>query len=63
MLANFISGSSTDKVAVLTVVVEPFTVKSPAIVTLSGRPIVTPAVSEPEPETSTSLVVPAIVAT
>ena len=57
------SGSSTDNVAVLTVVVEPLTVRSPAIVTLSGKPIVTAAVSEPEPDTSISLLVPAMVAT
>ena len=33
-------GSSTDRVAVFTVTVSPFTVKSPAIVTSFGRPIV-----------------------
>ena len=41
----------------------PPTVKSLVIVTLSGRPIVTAAVSEPEPVTSISFVVPEIVAT
>jgi len=44
-------------------VVVPLTVKLPAIVTSSGNPIVTVAVSVPEPDTSISLVVPAIVAT
>ena len=47
----------------LTVVVVPLTVKLPAIVTLSGKPTVTLAVSLPEPDTSISFVVPAIVAT
>jgi hypothetical protein len=44
-------------------VVVPFTVRLPAIVTSSGKPIVTVAVSLPEPDTSISLVVPAIVET
>ena len=38
--ANFINGSSTLNVAVFTVTVSPFTIKSPAIVTSSGRPTV-----------------------
>ena len=41
----------------------PPTLRFPVISTLSGRPIVTAAVSEPEPVTSISLAVPAIVAT
>ena len=45
------------------VVVVPLTVKLPEIVTLSGKPIVIVAFSLPEPVTSTSLAVPAIVAT
>ena len=54
-LANIINGSSTLRVAVLTVTVSPLTVKSPAMVTSSGSPIVTvPAAST----TVTSLVVP-----
>ena len=61
--ANLINGSVTDKVSELTVVVVPLTVKLPEIVTSSGNPIVTVAVSLPDPDTSTSLVVPAIVAT
>jgi len=39
------------------------TVKLSDIVTLSGRPTVTAAVSEPEPDTSISLAVPVIDAT
>ena len=74
-LANLMVVSSTSRFAVFMVVVVPFTVKSPVtvrsfvtvrslpIVTSSGRPIVTEAVSLPEPETSTSLDVPVIVAT
>ena len=52
-----------------TVVVVPDTVKSPVtvksfpIVTSFGSPIVTVAVSEPEPATSTSFAVPVIVET
>ena len=61
--ANFINGSVTDKVSELTVVVVPLTVRFPAIVTSSGKPIVTVAVSLPEPDTSISLVVPDIVET
>ena len=61
--ANLINGSVTAKVSELTVVVVPLTVKLPAIVTSSGNPIVTVAVSLPEPDTSISLVVPAIVET
>ena len=41
-----------------TLVVVPFTVRFPAIVTLSGNPMVTVAPSLPEPDTSISLVVP-----
>ena len=63
LFANFINGSSTSNVCVSTEVVVPFTVKFPAIVTLSGKPIVTVAVSLPEPDTSISFVVPLIVAT
>ena len=63
LFANFINGSVTDKVSELTVVVVPLTVKLPAMVTSSGKPIVTLAVSLPEPDTSISLVVPATVAT
>ena len=44
-------------------VVVPFTVKSPEIVTSSGKPIVTVAPSLPEPDTSISLAVPLIPAT
>ena len=40
----------------------PPTCKLPVISTLSGRPIVTAEVSDPEPETSISFAVPAIVA-
>ena len=43
--------------------VVPLTVKLPAIVTSSGSPIVTVAVSLPEPDTSISLVVPDMVET
>ena len=52
----------------LTVLITPVTFKSPptlrlfAIVTSSGRPIVTAAFSKPEPETVISFAVPAIVA-
>ena len=52
-----------------TVVVVPFTVKSPSTVrllltvTFAGNPTVTEAVSVPLPVTSTSFVVPLIVAT
>ena len=60
-VAKDTNGSSTAKVEVFTVVVSPLTVRFPAIVTLSGKPIVTVAVSEPDPETSISLAVPAIV--
>ena len=63
LFANLINGSVTDKVSELTVVVVPLTVKLPAIVTSSGKPIVTLAVSLPEPDTSISLVEPDIVAT
>ena len=68
-LPTLIVRSSTSNVAVLRVVVVPFTVKlpvtvkAPPIVTLSGSPIVTAAVSLPDPDTSISFVVPAIVAT
>ena len=62
-LANIINGSSTLRVAVLTVTVSPLTVKSPAMVTSSGSHIVIVAVSLPDPLTSISLDVPAIVAT
>ena len=54
-LASLISGSSTDSVAVLTVVVSPLTVRLPAIVTLLGKPTV---IAPVEAETSTSLAVP-----
>ena len=53
---NNINGSSTERVAVFTVTVSPLTTKSPAIVTSSGKPIVTvPELSA----TVTSLLVPA----
>ena len=58
--ASFINGSSTLNVSVFTVTVVPLTVKLPAITTSFGRPIVTLDDSEPEPVTSTSLVVPVI---
>ena len=61
--ANLIKGSVTDKVSELTVVVVPLTVRLPEIVTSSGSPIVTVAVSLPEPDTSISFVVPVTVAT
>ena len=54
------TGSAIETVVELTVVVVPDTVKFPAIVTLSGKPIVTCAVSAPLPETSISTIVPAI---
>ena len=50
--ANFINGSSTLNVAVLTVTVSPFTVKSPALVTSSGNPTVNVAPSPALPDTS-----------
>ena len=68
-LPTLIVRSSTSSVAVLRVTVEPFTVRSPVtvkllpMVTSSGKPIVTLAVSLPEPDTSTSFEVPDIVAT
>ena len=54
-------GSSIVTVVLSIVVVVPLTVKSPVIVTSSGNPIVTVAVSLPLPETVISLEVPAIV--
>ena len=48
---NVNTGSSTVIVVELTVVVVPFTVRLPVIVTSFGRPIVTAAFSEPEPVT------------
>ena len=51
------TGSAIETVVELTVVVVPLTVKFPAIVTLSGRPIVTVL---PEPLVSISLNVPTI---
>ena len=68
-LATLIVASSTSKVAVFSVTVSPFTVRSPVtvkslpIVTSSGRLIVTVAPSEPDPDTVISFEVPAIVAT
>ena len=61
--------SLTTMLVVATVVVVPLTVRSPVtvrsfpIVTSLGKPIVTVALSEPDPLTSISLLVPAIVAT
>lgn len=68
-LANRKVASSISKLVVLTVVVVPFTVRLPVtvkllpIVTSLGNPIVTAAVSDPEPETAISLAVPEMVAT
>ena len=66
--ATLIVASSTSSVAVFRVTVSPLTVRSPVtvrslpMVTSSGNPIVMVALSQPEPETSISLEVPATVA-
>ena len=68
-LANLSVASSISKLVVFTVVVVPFTVRLPVtvkllpIVTSLGNPMVTAAVSDPEPVTAISFEVPAIVAT
>ena len=67
--ANLSVASSMSRLVVFTVTVVPLTVRSPVtvrlllMVTSLGRPIVTAAVSEPDPVTAISLEVHAIVAT
>ena len=69
MAANEIKGSFIVIVVLLTVVVVPETVKLPLMVTFPPRvgfvgiPMVTVAPSEPLPDISISLAVPAIAAT
>ncbi len=61
-LSSIVTCSVFKEVNVPLTVKFPPTVKSLVIVTLSGSPIVTAEFSDPEPETSISLAVPAIVA-
>jgi len=56
----FLKAPSLEPIVVKLVVAFPVKVEVPLIVTLFGNPIVTVAFSEPEPDTSISLVVPEI---